>query len=167
MSGDLSSNGSLSRSAGPGDRYDQQAPAGPGVPPRLVDILAQTQPWVRFMSVLTFIGSGLYLVASVIGLIRLASRPDTVRSGGVEMGVTLLYVVMGLLFLLPAGFLWRYASNIHAFRVTLRIPDLENALEAQKSYWKFIGTLMLVVLVFCVLLVVPAMFFATTRSRGF
>lgn len=136
--------------------------------PKLVDVLAQTQPWVRFMSVLTFIGSGLYIAAGVIiGVIRMASRAGTPRGEGFEMIIALLYVAVGSLFLIPAGFLWRYASNIHTFRSSLGIPDLENALEAQKSYWKFIGTLMLVLLVFGVLLMVPAMFFATTRTRGF
>jgi hypothetical protein len=165
MSGDLSRNISQSESpaAGRGHGYGQHAPAADvGVPPRLVDMLAQTQPWVRFMSVLMFIGSGLCVAGGIV----LVSVGGTRRGGGSEIMAALLYVVMGLLFLIPAGFLRRYAHNIRNFRSSLRIPDLENALEAQKSYWKFIGTWTLVLLVFFVLLVVPAMFFAATRTRG-
>jgi hypothetical protein len=118
------------------------------------------------MSVLTFIGSGLYIAISVIAVIAMASSAGPLRGGGVEVIAALLYLAIGLLFLVPAGFLWRYASNIHTFRFSSRMPDLESALEAQKSYWKFMGTLMLVLLVFCALLVVPAMFFATATTLG-
>jgi hypothetical protein len=112
------------------------------VSPRAVDLLRQTQPWVRFLSVLIFIGFGLMMLGVVIGLLIAA------RSARMELvGVFAVYAVLGALYLAPAVFLGRYASHIANLRLSFRAHDLENALQAQKSFWKFVGILTVVMLV--------------------
>jgi hypothetical protein len=134
-----------------------------GVSPKVVEMLRQTQPWVRFLSVLFFIGFVLLLVGGVIGLLFSL----TTASGELAM-VFAIYAVMAVLYLAPAVFLGRYATNIAQFRLSLRVQDLENAMEAQKSFWRFAGIAALVVLVLYALIFVLGFagmaFFTWSRS---
>ena len=53
---------------------------------------------------------------------------------------------MALFYIVPAFFLWRYADRIGLFVRDRSTGALASALEAQKSFWKFVGILTLVVL---------------------
>ena len=60
--------------------------------------------------------------------------------------IGLIYIAMAILYIIPAVFQWRSADRIASFLVR-RTPDsLGYALEAQKSFWKFVGILTLIVL---------------------
>ncbi|HWE93777.1 MAG TPA: DUF4339 domain-containing protein [Tepidisphaeraceae bacterium] len=120
-----------------------QTPGGDATPvtPRTIDMLRQTRPWVIFFAVLMFLGAGFLLIGSVIGMFAAMQ----VRSGLVMIGPA-LNIAMSLLYIFPAVFLWRYASRIADLSYRKRAGDLESALEAQKSYWKFLGIVTLVVI---------------------
>ena len=53
--------------------------------------------------------------------------------------ISLIYLAFAALYFFPALFLWRYGGHIRQLVATHRAGDLESALEAQKSFWKFIG----------------------------
>ncbi len=114
---------------------------------RVAGALVQTRPWVRFISVMMFIGSGFMVLAglalAVVGLAGAGAAPQ--RAVGVALGVG--YVVMSLIYIIPAVFLWRYADRINAFARERSTGALASALEVQKSFWKFIGVLILIVMV--------------------
>jgi hypothetical protein len=63
---------------------------------------------------------------------------------------------VGVLYFLPALLLFRYASRINDLWTNRSVRALEDALEAQKSFWKFVGILMLVVIVLYLLVIVFA-----------
>jgi hypothetical protein len=97
-----------------------------------VELLQQTRPWVRFMSVLGFLCVGLmFLICVASGLTR----------GGFGFGPSelVLFVVFGVMYIFPSLFLSRYASRITDLAETRRVSDLDAALDAQKSFWKFVG----------------------------
>ena len=115
---------------------------------RTAEWLARTKPWVRLISVVMFIVS---LLLVLISLLMMLSRTTPVGAlGGTS------YILTSLLYIIPAVYLWRYARGIEHF-LRQRTPSrLASALEAQKSFWKFMGILTLVMLViygisFCVL----------------
>jgi hypothetical protein len=138
----------------PGPPVDGGAAAAtvaPSVPltPLALQYLQQTRPWVRFMSVLTFIGAGLMAVAAgvmlLVGLLGgFASRGGAPGGvGGAVVGVltAVLYIAMAVLYV-PAGlYLWRYASAIKRLQAGFQPALLEEALEQQKSFWRFVGIL--------------------------
>jgi len=64
--------------------------------------------------------------------------------------------VIVLWLLGPGILLWRYASRIARMLETDNIEHMEDALEAQKSFWMFIGisALILLVLSVCTILLV-------------
>jgi hypothetical protein len=53
---------------------------------------------------------------------------------------------MAAFYIVPGIFLMRYASRIAALVASGRADDLESALAAQKSFWKFVGIVVAVVL---------------------
>lgn len=112
-----------------------------------VRVLNETKPWVRFISVIMFIGSAFMILA---GVIMMAGGAANMRGlgvlGGLGAVMGAVYLLMSLLYLIPAVLLWKYADGIaeHARQRTTR--TLSYALEAQKSFWKFVGILTLIVL---------------------
>jgi hypothetical protein len=123
--------------------------ADPGITPKVVNVLGQTQPWVRFFSVLGFLGFAL-VIAVAAGIVLLALNAG--RLEGAVVGA--LYGLFGLLYLVPAIFLSRFASDIARLRSTLRTEDLESALEAQKAFWRFTGFATVIGMVLMVFLLV-------------
>lgn len=109
------------------------------------DMLRQTKPWARFVAVMMFIGAAFMLVGGGIAMIGGAMMGSGVR-GAMPAGLGLVYLAMGALYLAPAVFLNRYASGIQSLMQTNRMSDLERALGAQKSFWKFMGIMMIIVL---------------------
>jgi formate hydrogenlyase subunit 3/multisubunit Na+/H+ antiporter MnhD subunit len=69
-----------------------------------------------------------------------------------RMLFVIVYPVIGLLYLVPAIFLWKFAQRARAFAEDRRPGLLEEALDAQRSYWKFMGIMAIIAFV-CVVLI--------------
>jgi hypothetical protein len=113
--------------------HDREATTGE-VSARTIDILNQTRPWVRLMSILLWIGTVLVGFACVfmLGAGLLSLNP-------LLLFLTLIYVVGGVVYGVLAKALTTYASKIFDLNASGRVLDLEDALEAQKGFWKVIG----------------------------
>ncbi len=117
--------------------------------------LAGTKPWVRFMSVLMFFGAGMMLLlALVIALagsqmsrFSAASGAAPMLSGVMGTMIAILYGVLSIVYIYPALKLWNYASRIGDLLMTGSEQDLVNALGQQRSFWKFLGILVLAMFV--------------------
>jgi hypothetical protein len=127
-----------------------ESAASEGVTQKTLDLLRQTRPWVRFLSVLG-------LIASLFFLIGTGAVAVTMFSGGAPPGfppfVFLIYIPMALLALMSATYLFRYASRINGLLRDPRPVKLEAALQAQKSFWKLAGIVGLLFLVLYVALI--------------
>lgn len=116
---------------------------------RAIEMLRQTGPWVRFFGVLLWIGVGLGTIGVVLLLMGAVFNMGTGRSGGFEAGVMMLimalvWAAMLLLYFIPGLYLNRYASRISELMRTRREDVAEAALQAQKSFWKFMGIVVLI-----------------------
>jgi Family of unknown function (DUF5362) len=102
-------------------------------------ILQNTQPWVRFCSILGFVSAGgMILVGLAAGTVGLVT-------GNLETAVMIVvYPLVGVLYVFPSIYLLRYADGIRRFSRSTSQQDLVTALDAQRSFWKFIGVLSLV-----------------------
>jgi hypothetical protein len=107
------------------------------ITPLMVEYLRETKPWVRFMSVIMFVMVGLILIGSVFMLL--------IPAGGIFLA--LIYVAMGVLYLFPAYFLHQYASAIRSLERGGGDVAMEDALRSQKSFWRFVGILTLIIMV--------------------
>lgn len=145
---------------------DGLPPANPSatVPPSLIELLAQTRPWVRLISVLIFVGMGLGLLGTLVAVTTMGTRAG--MPGGVVSAGMLIPMIFVLALEIPAAmFLWQYASRIRQLQNGGGMPSLEEALSRQKSFWKYVGILTVVMLGLYALAILGAGMFGAMLSR--
>jgi hypothetical protein len=149
-----------------------------GPTPLAQHYLDQTRPWVRFMSVVTFVCAGLMVLVALVALA--ASLFGGLAASGVEgrgvlgsvvaSGVmAFVYLVMACVYVLPALYLSRYAAAIKRLQTSSTASGLEDALKHQKSFWRFVGIVTVIGIVIAVLvmgLAVVAGVVAFMAARG-
>ena len=135
--------------------------------------LAGTKPWVRFMSVLMFVGAGFMVIGGVVmvfaGAVIFKNSSSVGSPAAMGAGIGIAYLIFSMLYIYPALKLWKYASGIAALLASGSIMDLENALDQQRSFWKFIGVMMLAILVLYALIAVIAIIggvFVSMKASG-
>ena len=149
---------------GAGDGRGEVAATG-----RALDALSATRPWVMLVSILLFIAlafAALFLLLALLAGVGAAFSDG----GGAAGAVMLVFAVIGglalLLYFFPALFLMRYASAIGRLRNSRSSEDLESALVNQKSFWKFVGILTIVVISFYVLMFVLSLILVGVGAAG-
>lgn len=125
----------------------------------VVGILRSTKPWVRFLSVLGFLGLGLLVLGCLVILV-VPVGPMGSMPMGPRVGAAFAYLLMGLVQFPAVLSLHRYASRIARLAASGSPSDLEDALRAQKSFWKYVGILTLVMMILNVLVIVGILIFA-------
>jgi hypothetical protein len=121
------------------------------VSPSTIALLSGTKPWVRFMSVLMWIGVAFMLLAGAgMGLVSVmgaAKSASTGPFGGAEFIVlAVIYGVMAFVYIFPAIKLWKYANRIGSLGSTRSVVDLDAALNEQRSFWKFVGIMTIIMI---------------------
>lgn len=111
--------------------------------PGMVQALKETKPWVRFLSILGFVGCGLMFLAGLIVAVAGAFAGDAFGGGfGALLG--LVYFIMGALWILPLIHLHKYANAIGLAVQGAGAPAIEGALMRQRSFWRTVGIMTLV-----------------------
>ena len=100
---------------------------------RIMRAMLETRPWVTFLSVLGFIGAGLSVIA---GLVIAVFTPGDAPMGPL---IGIIYLIAAGLYAAGSNLLYRYRTSIAAMQRGYGIEALENALEHQKSFWRFTG----------------------------
>jgi len=116
--------------------------------------LNQTRPWVRFLSIMVFIGAG-FMVIGGLAMLLLSMTGSLVGAGSDTFGILpgqsviigLIYVVLSILYIAPGIFLFRYATAIKVLKSMRTSQALENALKYQRSFWCYVGILTVICLV--------------------
>lgn len=111
---------------------------------RAFDMLRATKPWVRLMSIVMWAVAGFMLIGGA-GMLVLGTMSQT-RSAGVPAAMGVVYMAFAFIYIAPAIYLYRYASRIADLLLQRRDGNLEAALAAQKSFWKFAGIMTLIVI---------------------
>lgn len=131
-------------------------PVPGGVSEDTLALLRATKPWVRLLSVLGFIGLG-FLVLGSLAFLLIPMGGMGAMSLGPKVAITSVYLAMGCVQFPAVLFLSRYASRIGNLAASGAPADLEEALRAQKSFWKYVGILTLVMIGFYVVVIVIAL----------
>lgn len=135
------------------------------ITPLVVDHLRGTKPWVRLLSIVGFVTSALVLIVALVMPFGGALSGELGGAvGGVAMAA--VYLLLGCLYFFPSLFLFRYASAIRRFLETGDGASLELALSHQRSFWRLVGIMTVVVLCFyAVALVIAVMLGIATALR--
>jgi hypothetical protein len=149
------------------------APGAPGAVTELaVDLLRQTRPWVVFLSVLSFVGAGLCLLAGVFMLFAgaMAGAMGTASAAGAAAFSPALlgaiYLPMSALYIYPGIKLWAYGAAIGRLMASRASAELENALLHQKSFWKYSGISAIVLIALYALLIVAMIIVGVAAALG-
>ncbi|MGA0133350.1 MAG: hypothetical protein ACO3ND_03220 [Opitutales bacterium] len=134
---------------------DTPAPVGRDA---ILDKLRQTQPWLRFMGILTMITAVLMLLAGGgVALVGALSAIGAVEAkAGLMLAAGLLYAVLSLVYLFPALHLLRSARAIRGLQTGSDDAAVAEALEGQRRFWKYIGVVAIVFIVLYVLAILLA-----------
>ncbi|MBT8367866.1 MAG: hypothetical protein KJP23_24495 [Deltaproteobacteria bacterium] len=120
--------------------------------------LRATRPWTRLLSILGFILvaistlSGLALFFGRNFLPTSADTPPLILTGVINVAASIFYLI-------PSIWLYKYSSAISRFLDGGGAIELGNALVYQKSFWKFVGIVILVFIIIAVLGILVAIIF--------
>ena len=118
--------------------------------------LNETARWAKFLSIVGFVTCGLLAVASFfIGSImsRNALAPYGVDGAGAygagfAAGITALYLAIAVLYFFPCLYLYQFSVRLKAALTENNQVKLSQSLKSQKSLFKFVGILTIIVLAF-------------------
>ncbi len=140
------------------------------VPPEIMLALTATRPWVRFISIVMWIGCAMLLLFMALGIYFAIAAIKT-DGQQVEFPATALAIPLGygfivLLLIYPTLKLSKYASNIARLADSRSFSDLAAALTDQRHFWKFSGILTLLYVCLALLLFVGSFFVHRVPSRA-
>jgi hypothetical protein len=121
---------------------------------RVTQILLATRPWIRFFSVLGFVGCGLFVVAA-LAFATMGFVSEELGVGGPF--IAFAYLGMAVLYLFPSLHLHRCANALRDLAANRSGESFEAALSHQRKFWRFMGVATVVGLgVYAVGLIVAA-----------
>ena len=122
------------------------------ISPLALQHLLRTQPWVRLVSIVGLIGVSLSLLIMILGGVGITNmgrtRLNSAGEAGYMAGSVGMTLAFALFYIYPLMKLSKYAAAIRSLRFTQSMAGLENALDQQRGFWKFVGLIMLIGIVF-------------------
>ena len=138
----------------------------PGSPtPNAVEQLRRTRPWTMFLSILGFVGGGLMAIATLaIGIG--AGVGEMGRGGDAPFVIALaaFYAVATAMYILVSVLLFRYARAIGFLNQFNRNEELEEALDAQRRFWKAMGVIAIVTMALVAVAMIAGMVIAVVEG---
>jgi hypothetical protein len=138
----------------------------------LIDLLAQTKPWLRVVGVFMWIGVGLSLLFA-LGMLAMGAlggaamqKANPMWGTAMTLGMSGTYFVLGLLYIYPTRRIWSSGSAIGRLMHSRSLSDLQNVLENQRSFWKFVGVSFLLLTALYVLILAGVMAAAVMSAAG-
>lgn len=132
----------------------------PGVQPVLtaamLRYLKEAVPWLRFIGIMGFIGSGCTAVAGIIlPIVGLSTANLTgVFAFFPPALFGLVYVGIGALMFFPARFTYCFGAKLRNYQLSNSERELEEAFKNNKSLWKFNGIITIVYLAFIPVMII-------------
>jgi hypothetical protein len=118
--------------------------------------LKGASPWLRFVGIAGFVTLGLYVLIGLTMIVGVQSFGSTISGWSGAMGAVFGVFYLGAIVLMffPVLFIFQFGKKIKSYIHTGNDEDLEQALKNNKSLWKFIGILSIVVLSFLAITVI-------------
>ncbi len=125
---------------------------------RMLASLNATRPWVKFIAIVGFIFAALSVFFGMLMITGLYTGfPKSGVADQLNPVMGILYIVSALLFdVIPALYLYRYAKAIAGIQESASASSFEDALKQQRSFWKYMGIVFMILAVIFVLGIVVA-----------
>lgn len=134
---------------------------------RIIASLRRTRPWVLVIAILGFLSSILILLTAVpllLGSTQLYGDLNAGVGSGFMMGMGGFYLGIAVVTFFASWHLVKFAAAIKRALNSLSAADLEDALERQASFWKLVGILSLLSVIFALVAVFGVAFIAVQNS---
>lgn len=119
----------------------------------MINSLRGTKPWTLFVSIIGFAFSGLTLLAGLLMSVAGLLLPN--EKGPMMIGAGFFYLCMAVLFyLIPSLYLYKYSGAVGRFLNLKQAVEMEAALAWQKSFWKFVGVLCIIMVALTILAII-------------
>ena len=126
----------------------------------IMNSLRATKPWTRLISVLGFIGTGLTVLVG-LGIILGRNFLPVSPKAPPLLFLGIFYILTSVLYLIPSIWLSKYSSAIASFLKRGDSVQLGKAIAYQKSFWKFVGILVLISIVLAIVGIIAAILIPT------
>lgn len=137
-----------------------------GVSTTTLEHLRGTKPWVRLLSVLSFIGAFFMVLGGLAMMVGAGFLGEAGLEGMAGVGIGAAYLLFAVIYIFPALWMWRYASSIQTLLSSRRAADLDTAMRNQKAVWRFFGIIAMVILVLYAVILVGAIVFGALGAAG-
>lgn len=117
--------------------------------------LRETSKWAKFLSIVGFVVSALtvlggFFAGSIVSALSAMGGGEFggVAALGAGMGVFfgIIYILVGLLYFFPSLYLYRFSEKTKIALSTMDSRQLAEAMKNQKSFFKFWGMLVAIML---------------------
>ncbi|MDR1839113.1 MAG: hypothetical protein LBQ93_05960 [Treponema sp.] len=125
--------------------------SGVSITETILQYLHEASPWLRFVGIIGYIGSGITVLLGIILAFSTALASSFLNN---EFGflpswiLVILYIPFGVLLFFPAHFTYNFGRRLRNYRFSNSIKDLELAFKNNKSLWKFNGILYIIYISF-------------------
>lgn len=134
--------------------FGSSSSSGGAITPGVILQLQKTKPWVRFFSVMMFLGAAFMVLAALVmgvmgaafGSAALEGKGSPAMQAGFGAGMAAIYGVMAVLYIYPGIKLWKYADRIRDLQNSADAAMLEAALNEQRAFWKYVGVMIIVMI---------------------
>ncbi|MBL7734735.1 MAG: hypothetical protein JNL51_04705 [Chitinophagaceae bacterium] len=137
--------------------YDQES----------IGYFEQSAKWAKFIAIVGFVFSGLFVILSFfIGSI-FSSMPEMSAPGFGMLGggaITAIYLVIALINFFPCLYLFRFATRLQEAVKANDGVKMNNALKNLKSFFKFIGVVLIVTLAFYAVAIIGGIIFVAAMG---
>lgn len=114
--------------------------------------LRETAKWANFIAIMGFIGMGFMLLGAVaIAIMPTMSGAGMGMLGPMQGIMSAMYVILALLYFFPVYYLYKFASRMKLALNSKSTEELTGALENLKSHYKFLGIMIVVMIVMYIL----------------
>ena len=129
--------------------------------------LLEMSRWTKFLSIIGFIFIGLIIVAGILFGVMISTLYSNMGSnlfaGMGTTGIIILYVVIGAIYFYPTYALLKYSTNMKAALNTADKARFNTAIYHLKNVFKYIGILLIIILVLYGVVIIFALIAAATR----
>lgn len=135
--------------------------------------LSETAKWTKFLAILGFIGCGLMAIAAFFLPFLMSFMPtdEMMPMGGMGRGfgifMTILYLGISLLLLIPCLYLYRFSTKMKLALLQSDNETLDLSFGNIKSFFKFYGIMTIITLSFYVLVIILSIVGATIFSSSY
>jgi hypothetical protein len=126
----------------------------------MVNSLRATRPWTRLLSILGFIGIAFLIFAGIAMIVGRKFFPLSDKAPLLAF-LGIIYILASVFYLVPSIWLSKYSSAITSFLKESDAIQLAKVIAYQKSFWKFVGIAVLVLMVIAVLGIIAGILLPT------